>query len=205
MRRVLAVSILALVASSAALAQGGQAMGIAIDAGAALPLGAFARDGATSGLTMGATATLRVTSSIGVYASLERTMIPVSRSAPAPGDGSWTDQGVGAGVRLWLPQREDRRLRPWAQLGLALHDLDQPIAGTEFARIDTKGLVTVEGGAGLDIALEARRIWFLRPIVRYRRYAFEVETPSATARSQSSFLTLGVGLVMAFGAGNPTR
>ncbi len=191
--------------TTAARAQGNQAVGISADVGAAVPLGAFASDGAKAGLALGATATLRLTSVLGVYASLERTAFPVKQSAASPGDGTWTDMGVGAGVRLWVPSREDRRLRPWAQIGLALHNLDAPIAGVEYAVIDTKGLLTIEGGAGLDIALGTKRVWFLRPIVRYRRYSFKVEAPNATATSRSSYLTFGVGVVMAIGRGNETR
>jgi hypothetical protein len=201
MRRLLALPLLPLLATTAALAQGTPSLGIASDAGAAIPVGAFASDGASVGLSLGLSAAVRLTRVFGIYTSLERTAFPIKQSAGAPGDGSWKDMAVGGGVRLWLPVPEERRLHPWAQVGFGWHNLDAPIVGQQFSAIDTKGLRTLEAGAGVDIALESKRIFFLRPIVRYRRYAFALDAPPTTVTSSVSYLTLGVGLVMAVGPG----
>jgi hypothetical protein len=201
MRRLFTGPLLPLLFTTTALAQGIPSLGVSADVGAAIPLGEFARDGAGTGLSLGASASFRLTRVLGAYASWERASLPVKQSAGAPGDGTWTDNGVGGGVRLWLPVKPERRMHPWAQLGLGWHDLDAPIAGAQYSVLDTKGLRTIEAGGGVDIALDAKRIWFLRPIVRYRRYSFTVEAPGETSRSRASYLTIGLGLVMARGPG----
>lgn len=196
------VTLLSLLVATPAFAQGTPSLGLAGDVGAAIPLGEFSRDGARVGLSLGASGSLRLSRVLGAYASWEHTAFPIGSSADAaPRAGTWTDTGWGGGVRLWLPVREERRMHPWAQLGLGWHDLDSPIAGPQYSVLDTKGLRTIEAGAGVDIAIEKKRIWFLRPIVRYRRYSFTVESPGASSSSRISYLTVGLGLVAAIGPG----
>jgi hypothetical protein len=197
MRRTLAVPLL-LLASSAA-AQGTPSLSLAADVGPAFPLGEFADDGARVGWGLGVSATVRLTRLFGLYGSYERTSFDVEEAA-SPGDGTWTDTGLGVGAQIWFPVGDQARIHPWARLGLGWHDLDPPIAGPEFARLDSDRIRTVEGGAGLDIAL-ARQLLFLRPMLRYRRYSFEVESAGGTSSTSISALTLGLGLMVAVGPG----
>ena len=191
MRRFLAVPFLLLATS--ATAQRAPTVALAADLVPAIPLGEFADDGAELGWGRSTSVTIRLTRALGLYGSYERTSFNIEDRAQ-----TWTDRGLGAGLKLWLRSREDTRIRPWAQVGIGWHDLDAPIAGPEFARVDTNGLRTIEGGAGVDIAV-ARRVLFVRPVVRYRRYSFEVKSASETAETTTSYLALGVGLVLVLG------
>lgn len=184
-------------------AQGTPSPSLAADVGLAIPVGQFARDGAQVGRSVGVSATMRFTRHLGVYGSYEQAAFGLESTTRARGDGTWTDTGLGLGGRLWLPLRDDSRMHPWLQLGLGWHDLDAPIAGQEYAVLDTKGLRTLEGGAGIDIALDRRRVLFLRPMARYRRYDFEVTSSGGTARSRIAYVTLNIGLVVARGPGVP--
>lgn len=199
MRRWLAIPLAATLASQHAAAQDVSRFGIGADVGAAIPLGSFRSDGARTGVTVGATATMRLTDLVGLYASAEQTAIGVKSTAVAPGDGTWNDTGFGAGVRVKLFRPRPRRLLPWAQVGIASHTLDAPISSTAFRQLDGKRIQTFEGGAGMDIALGARNRWFLRPVLRYRRYDFSVQSASVTQTSRATYLAAGVGLVMAIG------
>lgn len=196
MRRLLAVPLLLL--ASSAVAQGTPSFDVAADFGPAIPLGEFSDDGAKLGWAMGATATVRLTRLFGLYATAERTSFDLEETTRSPGDGSWTDRGLGVGAKVWFPVRDQARLHPWAQLGVGWHDIDPPIAGPEFAGVDTDGLLTFEGGAGFDIAV-SRQFLFLRPVVRYRRYSFNVDFPERTATTRISSLSLGLGLVLRAG------
>lgn len=201
MHRALAVPLLPLFLSTGALAQRVPRLNIAGDIGMAIPLGAFDSDGASAGRSLGTSASLRLTRVFGIYASLERTSFPVSQTARAPGDGTWTDLGVGGGVRLWGPPGIKGRVHPWAQLGIGRHNVDAPIADPQYSVLDTKGILTIEGGAGIDIALGPGRMWYARPIVRYRRYSFSVDAPAASATNRISYFAIGIGLVLAVGPG----
>jgi hypothetical protein len=200
MRRLLAFPLLLLFAGSAS-AQTIPSVALGVDIGPAIPLGEFADDGAKVGWAAGASAALRLTRHLGAYVSAERASFGVDESAGNPGDGTWTDTGVGVGARLWFPVREDARTHPWVQLGLGWHNVDKPIAGPQFANLNTDRIRTIEGGAGLDIAL-TRRVLFLRPTARYRRYSFSVETPTETLRTRISSLSVGIGLVVVLGLGD---
>lgn len=196
MRTRLVVPLLLLLAAPAA-AQRTPSLALALDAGPAFPLGEFADDGANLGLGLGASATLRLTRLLGVFVAVERTAFDIDDDAPSPGDGTWTDVGLSAGARVWVPVRPGARVEPWAQLGLGWHNVDPPIAGPEFADMDTDGIRTLEGGAGVDVAIVRDRL-FLRPAVRYRRYTFELDTFEGTRRSRVASLTvaLGAGVVI---------
>ena len=187
MRRMLALPLL-LLASSAA-AQRTPSLAVAADVGPAFPLGDFADDGAETGWGVGVSATVRLTRLLGVYGSYERTSFDVE----GRGDDAWTDTGMGVGVRVWFPAAERARLHPWAQLGVGWHDLDRPL-GAEFAELDTDGIRTLEGGAGVDVAL-VRQVLFLRPAIRYRTYSFEVDLGGETAETSASHLTLALGVM----------
>ncbi|HSJ23942.1 MAG TPA: hypothetical protein VK929_04595 [Longimicrobiales bacterium] len=176
-------------------AQALPAIHVAADAGPAFPLGGFADDGAGRGWGGSVSAAVRVTRRLGVYASWERNSFPVSESAPSRGGRRWTDTGLGIGPRLWLPVGDSARVEPWLQVGVGWHDLDPLIAGPAFANLDLDGVLTLEGGGGLDIRLTDRRL-FLRPAVRYRSYRFDVEMPDANARTRVSSLTIAVGLAV---------
>lgn len=195
MRAGLAVPLLLLLAGGAA-AQETPSIALAVDAGPAFPLGDFSDDGADIGWGVGVSAAARITRLLGLYVALERTSFDVADAA-APGDGTWTDDGVSVGARLWLPVRHPARLQPWAQLGLGWHDVDPPIAGTEFGELDTDGIATLEGGAGVDVAIIRDRI-FLRPALRYRKYDFELELPGETRNTSVSSLTLALGVSVVF-------
>lgn len=194
MRRLLAVPVLLALLAPSASAQKTPSLALAADVGPAIPLGEFADDGAELGWGLGVSATVRLGRLLGVYASFERTTFGVEEDAGYPED-DWTDTGYGVGARLWIPVDPDARFHPWAQLGVGWHDLDKPIAGPEFAEVDTDGIMTVEAGAGVDVAI-ARQVLFLRPMVRYRRYAFELETAGETTETHVSSLTLGLGIVV---------
>lgn len=202
MRCWLAVPLL-MVASSA-VAQGTPSLALAADFGPAIPLGEFKDDGAELGWGLGASATVRLTRLLGVYGSYERTSFDLEETTRARGDGTWTDTGLGVGAQLWLPVRERARFHPWIRLGVGWHDLDPPIAGPEFAAVDTEGIRTFEGGGGLDIEL-ARQFLFLRPVVRYRRYSFDVERPGLTSSTNISSITFGLGLVVVAGPSRDGR
>jgi hypothetical protein len=203
MRCLLAVPLLLLLAGPSS-AQRIPSVALGADIGPAIPLGEFADDGAKVGWSVGASAALRLTRHLGLYVSAERASFGVDESAGNPGDGTWTDTGVGVGGRLWFPVREDARTHPWVQLGVGWHNVDKPIAGPQFAGLDTDRIRTIEGGAGLDIAL-TRQVLFLRPTARYRRYSFSVETPTETLRTRISALSLGIGIVVVIGMGDNTN
>jgi hypothetical protein len=201
MRPILAIPLILLATSTAAQAP---SLALAADFGPALPLGEFSDDGAELGWALGVSGTVRLTRLFGLYASYERTSFGVEDTGSNHTDGTWTDRGLGVGARLWVPVRDRPRIQPWAQLGLGWHDLDPPIAGPEFAVLDTQGMLTIEGGAGIDIAL-AGQVLFFRPTLRYRRYSFSVESPQVTSTSRVSYLALGVGLVAVWTPGNDAR
>jgi hypothetical protein len=203
MLRILAVTLL--LAASHAAAQVHPSLSLAADAGPAFPLGEFADDGAGIGWGLGLSATVGFTRHLGLYASYERFSFPVDETAPDPGDGTWTDSGIGVGAHLWFPVRDPSRVHPWVRLGVGWHDLDPPIAGSPFTGVNTRGVRTLEGGAGLDIAL-ARQILFLQPVARYRRYRFEADIAGVTSTSTTSYLMLGVGLMAVIGrrVGDPS-
>lgn len=196
MRVGLVVALLLLLAGGAA-AQETPSIALAIDAGPAFPLGDFSDDGADIGWGVGVSATARFTRLLGLFVALERASFDVADAA-APGDGTWTDDGMSLGVRLWVPVRHPARLQPWVQLGLGWHDLDPPIAGTEFGDLDTDGIATIEGGGGVDVAMIRDRV-FLRPALRYRKYDFELELSGETRNTSISSLTLALGVSVVFG------
>lgn len=198
MRRLLAVPLLFLATSASA--QGIPAFSVAADVGPAFPLGDFADDGAERGWSASVSAAARLTGLFGLYAGYERTWFDVEAAADAA-DDTWTDSGLGAGVRMWFPVRPGARIHPWAQLGAGWHDLDPLIAGPEFSSIDTDGIITLEGGAGLDVAVAGERV-FVRPAVRYRRYSFEAESPGQTAKTTVSSITVALGLMVVLNPGN---
>jgi hypothetical protein len=194
MRRLLAVPLLFLATSASA--QGVPSFSVAADVGPAFPLGDFADDGAERGWSASVSAAARLTRLFGLYAGYERTSFDVQQS-----DDTWTDSGLGAGVRMWFPVRPGARLHPWAQLGAGWHDLDPLIAGPEFSDIDTDGILTLDGGAGLDVAVAGQRV-FVRPAVRYRRYSFEAESPGQTAKTTVSSITFALGMMVVLHPGN---
>ncbi|HSK21276.1 MAG TPA: outer membrane beta-barrel protein [Longimicrobiales bacterium] len=198
MRRLLAVSLLFLATSASA--QTVPSFSVAADVGPAFPLGDFADDGAERGWSASVSAAARLTRLFGVYAGYERTSFDVEQAADAA-DDTWTDSGLGAGVRMWFPVRPGARLQPWAQLGAGWHDLDPLIAGPEFSAIDTDGILTLEGGAGLDVAVAGQRV-FVRPAVRYRRYSFEAESPGLTAKTTVSSISFALGVMVVVNPGD---
>ncbi|HEX9108878.1 MAG TPA: hypothetical protein VF832_16645, partial [Longimicrobiales bacterium] len=103
--------------------------------------------------------------------------------------------GLGAGVRFWQPLRDHPRLEPWVQLGLGWHRLDPLLAGPAFASIDTHGLLTLEGSAGLQYAL-APRLLLLGPMLRYRSYGFKANTPTATLKTSVKWWSLSAGVAI---------
>lgn len=197
MRRLLAVPLLFLATSASA--QAVPSFSVAADVGPAFPLGDFADDGADRGWSASVSAAARLTRLFGLYAGYERTSFDVEAADAA--DDTWTDSGLGAGVRMWFPVRPGARLHPWAQLGAGWHDLDPLIAGPEFSGIDTDGILTLEGGAGLDVAVAGQRV-FVRPAVRYRRYSFEAESVAGTAKTTVSSITFALGLMVVLHPGN---
>lgn len=197
MRHALSVVTLLLAAVPAA-AQDLPRATISVDGGVAIPLGEFRSDGARTGWAVGATGTVRVLGPLALYASVERTTFGVG-DAPAGDVDRWTDTGLGAGLRLWLPQGEGRRWLPWAQLGVGWHDTDPPLADAAFAALDTDGIMTLEGGAGVDLLLAGGRL-MLRPALKFRRYGYEIEVDDTTSRASVSSLTLAVGLVVPLGS-----
>lgn len=193
MSRVLVVPLLLLAASAAA--QETPSLVLSGNVGPAFPFGDLADDGAGTGWGIGASAAVRILEPLGIFASYERTSFPVE---PSPGSGAadhWTDTGVGVGAQIWLPVRAGSRLHPWVRLGVGWHDLDALIAGPEFSGLDMDGIRTLDAGGGIDIAL-ARPALFLRPVVRYRRYSFEVRSGSTTATTRPASLMVGLGLVL---------
>jgi hypothetical protein len=200
MRCLVAVPLLLLATTAAAQTP---TFSIAADLGPAIPLGSFANDGARVGWSSGASAALRIRQPIGVYLSLERTSFPIDAARAATTTGRWTDTGVGAGVRVWLPVAAQSIVQPWIQLGAGLHTTDAPIAGPRFADVDTERIRTLESSGGVDIALGGQRL-LLRPNVRYRRYAFSVTSPSQTERSTISSLVLALGLAFVTGPALPS-
>ena len=190
------LSLLLLLAAAPAAGQRTPSLALAADIGPAFPLGEFSDDGARRGWGFGASATLRVTRLLGAFIAAERTTFDVEESA-SPGDGTWTDDGLSVGVRAWLPVRDDARVHPWAQLGVGWHDVDPPIAGAEFAGLETDGIRTLESGAGVDVAILREKL-FLRPAARYRKYDFELELGDDVRRTSVSSLTVAVGVGVAF-------
>jgi hypothetical protein len=203
MWRLALAAFLAASLATAGSAQQAPAVYLAADLGPAFPLGDFADDGAGRGWGGSASAAVRVTRRLGIYGSWERNSFPVSETAPSGGGRRWTDTGLGVGPRLWLPVSDAARMEPWVQVGVGWHDLDPLIAGPAFANLDLEGILTLEGGGGLDIRLTDRRL-FLRPAVRYRSYRFEVEMPAGNARTRVSSLTVAIGLSFVV-AGTPDR
>ena len=166
------------------------------DATWALPLGEFADDGGQSGYGLGATASVRLTRLLGLYGRYAYYSFGVEDAPDYPED-RWTDHGLGAGVRVWIPTRRERppiepRVQPWVQVGLSYRFLDRPIAHRRFAPLTDDGLWGLEAEGGFDIAV-ARRFLFLRPVLRYRRYGFEVTTQERTYDTTISYLALGLG------------
>jgi hypothetical protein len=174
-------------------------LAIAGDIGVAIPLGEFADDGAGAGWSAGATGTLRIAGPLGVFASLERTSFRVTPTRVGITADRWTDTGVAAGLRFNGAVAAGARLWPWAQVGLGLHFTDAPLGGPEFSAVDTDGIRTIEGGAGVDIVLFSQRL-FLRPTGRYRSYRFDLGSPAGTTRSRARYAVLAVGVVMPLGA-----
>jgi hypothetical protein len=197
MRVALAVLPLFLLSMPAG-AQQRAPLDVAGDVGIAIPLGEFADDGAGVGWSAAITGALRVAGPLGIFASVERASFGVDPTRQGVTADRWTDTGVAAGVRLWRPAAADARLRPWVQVGMGLHFTDAPLGGPEFAAVDTDGIRTIEGGAGVDIALFSQRL-LVRPTARYRRYRFELETPARTMRNTAQYVALAVGLVVPVG------
>ncbi len=197
MRYALALGLL-LVANSA-VAQKAPALILGAGGGVAIPLGDFADDGANTGWMVNASASVRITRVLGAYASYERLTFGLDDSAASGGDDSWVDSGVGVGAQLWVPMREDARVQPWVRLGVGWHDLDPLIAGGAFSSEDTKGIRTLEGGVGLDIAVAGRSL-FIRPTARYRRYSFSVTVDGQESSTSVSSLTLSLGAALALSA-----
>lgn len=192
------IALTLLLMASGALAQTTPSIDLGVDVGPSVPLGEFADDGAGLGLGFSVSATVRPIRLLGVYAAYERTSFPVDEAARPDDDDRWTDNGFSVGVRFWVPVRESSRLHPWGRLGVGWHDLDQPLGGPEFSLVDTEGVRTIGGAAGVDLVLANQAI-LLRPTVRYRRYSFTVESPTETSTSRVAFLTFGLGAAVVVG------
>ncbi len=198
MRRALVLPLLLLATSAGA--QEVPALILSGGGGVAVPLGAFADDGAKVGWSVDASVSVRITRLLGVYGSYERASFGVADGAANPGDGNWVDSGVGVGGQLWVPVRDSSRLQPWLRLGIGWHNLDPLLAGGDLAHVDTDGISTLEGGAGVEIALPARGL-FLRPTARYRHYSFKVEANGRESSTSVSELTVDLGLTYVLGLG----
>lgn len=193
MRRLLAITFV-LIANSAA-AQQTPSLAVGVDVGPAFPIGDFADQGAETGWTGSVAATVRLTQVLGVSASYSRASFGLGKGAQIGGKDSWTDSGLGAGIRFWYPLREQRRLEPWLQLGLGWRRLDPLLAGPAFSSIDTDGILTLEGSTGLDYVL-TRRLLLLGPTLRYRSYGFKANTPTTTLRTAVKWWSLSAGVAI---------
>jgi hypothetical protein len=199
MRRVLAVSLL--LAANQVAAQQLPSLALGADFGPAIPLGDFADQGAELGWTANLSATVRLTRLLGVSAFYARSSFGLEDLA---GHGPWTDSGFGGAARVWLPVGHGTRMQPWMQLGVGRHDLDPLFGRLGLASLDTEGITTIEGSAGIDVPLTPRLL-LLGPTFRYRKYSFEVEpAPKAGATGRTweatiSSFSVGAGLAVVVG------
>lgn len=196
MRRLLAITLV-VIANSAA-AQQRPSLAVGLDLGPAFPVGNFADQGAETGWTANVAATVRLTRVLGVSASYSRASFGLGKTGQLGGKDSWTDSGLGAGVRFWYPLREQARLQPWLQLGLGWHRLDPLLAGPAFSSIDTDRILTLEGSAGLEYVLTPRLL-LLGPTLRYRSYGFKANTPTATLKTAVKWWSLSAGVAITSG------
>lgn len=172
---------------------------VAADIGMAVPAGEFSRAGARTGFAAGLNASVQVLGPAGVYASVDRASFAIASTAATTAARRWTDTGLGAGVRFSTQDGWHERVMPWVQVGLGFRFTDPPLGEAAFADLDTDGFIAVEGGAGFDLAVIPQRL-HVRPTARYRRYAFEVETPGQTLRTTVQYVSLAVGLVVPLGS-----
>lgn len=144
-------------------------------------------DVAENGVSLGAEAIVGITEYLGVYAGYSADDFPCDDTGSATlqcdPTAEFESSGFSAGARGTLPL--ESAVRPWASLGVLLHDL-------ELAPFDSDGDTGFEVGLGVEFNVSD--VISLGPQVRYRAYTV------ADTENDVSYFTFEVGGRIRFGS-----